>query len=103
MKAWGFEHQTHFVWVKDRRGTGYWNRNRHELLLVGTKGNIPAPAPGKQWESVIHAPVGAHSEKPAIFYELIEDYYPNLLKIELFARRRRKGWLAWGAEAPDEL
>jgi hypothetical protein len=34
--------------------------------------------------------------------EASDDYFPNLLKIELFARRRRKGWLAWGAEAPDE-
>ena len=35
MAAWGFEYQTHFVWAKDRAGTGYWFRNEHELLLVG--------------------------------------------------------------------
>jgi N6-adenosine-specific RNA methylase IME4 len=100
MTAWGFEYKTNFVWVKDRAGTGYWNRNQHELLLVGTRGNIPAPAPGEQRESVIHAPVGAHSEKPALFYELIESYFPNLPKMELFARGRRDGWDAWGLEAP---
>jgi N6-adenosine-specific RNA methylase IME4 len=100
MAAWGFAYKTNFVWVKDRSGTGYWNRNQHELLLVGTRGNIPAPAPGEQWESVIHAPVGAHSEKPAAFYELIESYFPNLPKMELFARSRRQGWHAWGLEAP---
>jgi hypothetical protein len=44
----------------------------------------------------------AHSEKPDWGYELIEDYFPNLPKIELNARRRRDGWDAWGFEAPDD-
>ena len=41
MAAWGFAYETQFVWVKDRVGTGYWFRNRHELLLVGVKGENP--------------------------------------------------------------
>jgi hypothetical protein len=96
-------------------GTGYWFRNAHELLLVGTRGNVPAPAPGTQWASVVdHPPIRSrdlgegdsrkikHSAKPTIFHELIEAYFPNLPKIELNARRRRRGWDAWGAEAPDD-
>jgi N6-adenosine-specific RNA methylase IME4 len=51
---------------------------------------------------VIEAPRGAHSEKPAIFYELIEHYFPNLPKIELNARKRRKGWDSWGTLEFDE-
>jgi N6-adenosine-specific RNA methylase IME4 len=100
MSAWGFTYRTHFVWLKDKAGTGYWNRNRHELLLVGTRGNIPAPAPGTQSPSVIEAPVGAHSAKPEAFLELIETHFPNLPKIELNARKRREGWSAWAFEAP---
>ncbi len=64
LDAWGFEHKTILTWAKARIGTGYWNRNQHELLLVGSRGNIPAPAPGTQWPSVIEAPVDAHSAKP---------------------------------------
>ncbi|WP_051231139.1 MT-A70 family methyltransferase [Kaistia adipata] len=101
MEGWGFEYKSHFIWLKDRTGTGYWNRNKHELLLVGTRGGIPAPAPGEQWPSVIEAPVGAHSAKPEIFAELIEAYFPNLPKIELNARRARPGWDVWGLEAPE--
>jgi hypothetical protein len=49
---------------------------------------------------VIDAPVGAHSEKPAIFAEMIESWYPDLPKIELFRRGpARPGWAAWGYEA----
>lgn len=100
MEAWGFTYKSHFIWNKDKIGTGYWNRNKHELLLVGTRGNIPAPAMGEQAHSVIDAPVRLHSEKPAAFYLLIENYFPNLPKIELNARRARPGWEAWGLEAP---
>lgn len=99
MEAWGFAYKSHFIWNKDKIGTGYWNRNKHELLLVGTRGNVPAPAMGEQAHSVIDAPVRLHSEKPASFYLLIENYFPNLPKIELNARRARAGWERWGNEA----
>jgi N6-adenosine-specific RNA methylase IME4 len=101
MVAWGFAYKSHRVWVKDKTGLGYWFRNQHELLLVGTRGDIPAPAMGTQWGSVFEAPRGKHSEKPAEVYDLIEHYYPTLPKIELNARVARSGWDNWGAEAPE--
>jgi N6-adenosine-specific RNA methylase IME4 len=49
---------------------------------------------------VIEAPVGKHSEKPEIFLKMIEEYFPNLPKIELNRRgKARDGWKAWGLEA----
>lgn len=99
MAAWGFAYKSHCIWIKDRVGTGYWFRNAHEILLVGSKGTIPAPAMGSQWPSTIEATVGRHSAKPERFYELIEEYFPNLRKIELNARIARTGWDAWGNEA----
>lgn len=98
MAAWGFTYKTNFVWVKDRVGTGYWNRSRHELLLVGTRGRVPAPAYGEQYDSVIEAARERHSAKPAAAAEMIEDIFPNLARIELFARGPRLGWEVWGNE-----
>jgi N6-adenosine-specific RNA methylase IME4 len=105
MEAWGFDYKSQFVWAKDRAGTGYWNRNQHELLLVGTRGHIPAPAPGTQANSVIEAALAEHSAKPDVFLELIERYFPTLPKIELNRRGpARPGWAAWGNEAQlDEV
>ena len=97
MAAWGFVYRSQCIWVKDRIGTGYWVRNQHEILLIGTRGNIPAPS--QPWSSVITAPRGAHSEKPAIFYEMIEAYFPNLPRLELFARGPREGWTVHGNES----
>jgi N6-adenosine-specific RNA methylase IME4 len=104
MAAWGFAYKSSFAWAKNRMGTGFWNRNKHELLLIGTRGHVPAPAMGTQAASLIEAPVGRHSEKPAVFYEIIERYFPTLPKIELHARGlvARPGWDAWGLEAPTD-
>lgn len=99
MKAWGFVYKSHCVWYKDRLGTGYWFRNKHELLLVGTRGDVPAPAPGEQSESVLNADVGKHSKKPVMFAEMIEKMFPNSSRLEMFARNKRDGWDAWGNEA----
>lgn len=100
MAAWGFDYVSHQVWRKDRIGTGYWFRNQHELVLVGTRGDVPAPAPGQNVASVFDAPLGAHSAKPEAVHELIERWYPTLPKIELNRRGPpRPGWDAWGNEA----
>lgn len=97
MAAWGFEYRGCEVWVKPSIGMGVWTRNRHELLLIGRKG-AASPAPRRRLlDSVIEAPRGAHSEKPAVVYERLERLYPNLSKLELFARGTpRRGWTAWG-------
>ena len=101
MVAWGFKYVSHCIWLKTTgRGTGYWFINKHEILLVGTRGKPPAPAPGTQPLSVIEAPRGRHSAKPEIFAEIIERMFPTVPKIELYRRGpARPGWSAWGAEA----
>lgn len=98
MNAWNFEYKTSMVWVKDKVGMGYYSRGQHELLLIGTRGEISVPAPAKRRDSVIFAPVGNHSEKPEIVYEIIESMYPGRNYLELFARSKREGWTAWGLE-----
>jgi N6-adenosine-specific RNA methylase IME4 len=102
----GFRYVSHYVWGKDKVGLGRWNRNKHELLLLGVKGNVPCPAPGTQSDSLIMAPRREHSAKPECFLEMIQQYFPNMPKIELNRRGPvRPGWAAWGNEAlpNDEL
>jgi|SRR5215831_3229972 len=96
--AWGFAYKSNVVWVKDQIGLGYLVRNQHELLLIATRGDIPTPPPARRPASVISAPRREHSRKPDEAYELIERMYPELPRIELFARQARPGWAAWGNE-----
>jgi N6-adenosine-specific RNA methylase IME4 len=100
--AWGFTYKRHAVWVKDWIGLGYFVRSPHELLLVATRGDMPSPSPANRPSSVIDAPRRGHSRKPDEAYEMIEQMYPELPKIELFARHTRPGWDAWGNEIPRE-
>jgi len=103
IEAWRFTYKSELVWVKPSIGPGIYARNRHEKLLIATRGNYPAPEPTCRCDSVIEAPRGRHSEKPAIFYDLIERMYPHARgRLELFARGRpRPGWTAWGNQVEE--
>lgn len=100
MEAWGFSYETSAVWDKMRIGMGYYFRQQHEHLLLGTKGSPRVPLPRNRPPSILRAPRGKHSQKPAKVYELIERMYPHFAKIELFARptQLRPGWTFWGNE-----
>ena len=100
LTAWGFEYKTNAVWVKHLQGLGFFVRGQHEHLLIATKGDIPCPLPANRPSSVIDSPRREHSRKPDEAYELIERMYPDLPKIELFARSAREGWASWGNQAP---
>ncbi len=100
MKLRGFAYVTNYAWGKDKIGPGYWNREKHELLLVGRRGKVVPPAMGEQYESLQIAPRREHSRKPEWVYEMIERHFPNVPKLELNARHARPGWHVWGNEAP---
>jgi N6-adenosine-specific RNA methylase IME4 len=100
MDDWGFAYRSHMVWDKgELSGLGYWLRNRHELLLIGTRGRPPAPAEGTQWPSLIQASRAGHSTKPGFAHAFAETFWPSLAKVELFARSPRLGWSVWGNQA----
>jgi len=100
MELRGFEYKSHYVWEKPSIGKGRWHREKHEILLIGTRGSPPCPAPGTQWASVIQAPRGEHSQKPDIFLEMLEQYFPTCVRVELNRRGPpRPGWIGWGNEA----
>lgn len=101
MEACGFTYVHHWIWDKVDIGTGYWGRDRHELLLIGRRGEVACPLPEMLPPTVYVEKKGEHSAKPEYFAEQIEKFYPNLPKLELNARRRRPGWDVWGYEAGE--
>jgi N6-adenosine-specific RNA methylase IME4 len=97
MWMWGYRYKSQAVWVKDRIGTGYWFRNAHELLLVGTRGKPKAPAPANRPSSTLFANQTVHSAKPPIVHSMIERMVDGPY-LELFGRQKREGWTVWGDE-----
>jgi N6-adenosine-specific RNA methylase IME4 len=101
IKAWDFNYRTDMVWIKDKIGMGYHVRERHEGLLIAKRGELPPPPVEARPASVVEAPRREHSAKPPIFYDLIDQMYPNVRKIELFGRapEARPNWWTWGNQA----
>ncbi|EHK56931.1 MT-A70 family methyltransferase [Allomesorhizobium alhagi] len=106
MEAWGFTFKSFWGWKKvypgEQLGTGYWSFDNLELLLIGTRGDVPAPLPGTQPQKCTEHPVAAHSAKPDWYAEQIERLYPGVPKLEMFCRSPRPGWDHWGFEAGEE-
>lgn len=100
-RAWGFEPQTLITWDKELLGLGYWVRDVTEHVLIATRGKPPQPEPVDRPESLFtKRRTRKHSEKPDAIHALLELWFPEISKIELFARSGREGWTPWGHEAP---
>lgn len=98
LEAWGFSYVSQMVWVKDRPATGFWVRNRHEIVYIAKRGKPKCPRPAPFPDSVMQGQQREHSRKPDSLHTQIEAAFPKARKLEMFARERRPGWSAWGNE-----
>jgi N6-adenosine-specific RNA methylase IME4 len=96
--AWGLKYVSQLIWCKNKIATGYWARGQHEIVLICKVGKFPCPKPAPFASSLIHAPVGRHSEKPSALHDRIDSVWPDHAKIEIFSRMERHGWDAMGNE-----
>jgi N6-adenosine-specific RNA methylase IME4 len=93
--GWGFKHSQTLTWCKPRNGIGPGGAfsNTTEFVLFCRRGHLAyqdrLDTTWWQW------PRGAHSVKPAAFYDLVERVSPGPY-VELFARAPRLGWSSWG-------
>ena len=99
-EAWGFRYCGTLTWCKTPRGTGQGGLYcpTTEFLLHCRKGGMPQ---GKKrldstWWNV-KRPHNSHSTKPEFFQDMIE-LVSDAPRLEMFARRRRLGWSAFGNE-----
>jgi N6-adenosine-specific RNA methylase IME4 len=103
LTTWGFTLQGEVIWAKTTQdgkkihfGGGNYLRMAHEILYLGTRGDLPRQSKGVP--SVILAPRGSqYSEKPAIFRDHIEQFSPGPY-LELFGRKAVPGWTVRGNE-----
>lgn len=110
LNAWGFEAMSMLTWAKYNLeryrktgrsggygGVGFWFLGNAEFCIVAKKAGMPSIRTG--YSSLIVAPKTGHSEKPDNIHELCESRFPGPY-VEIFGRRRRKGWKVLGDEAP---
>jgi N6-adenosine-specific RNA methylase IME4 len=100
MRAWGFVFKASAVWDKGIQGMGLIFRNWHEVILYGSRGDMPGPVFVPP--SIFRFARGEHSVKPPEIRQAIEQMYPDYLepaRLELFARGSVEGWTTYGFEA----
>lgn len=80
-------------------------RYGHEYLLYFYRGKLTPVAREERGKihTVFTEQVKRHSQKPEISYQIIERLYPNLNKLEMYARIKRDGWDIWGNELPNDV
>lgn len=87
-------------------GMGRLFRQTHEICLIGINNTkIYKQLQNKSQRSVSFAENLKHSAKPEALQNSLETMFPNLtgLKVELFARRQKSGWLCLGNQSPISM
>ncbi len=108
-RAWGFKPKTILTWVKTHHGdparvsmkTGYYFRGATEHAIFCVRGSLRLKTTEGVPTAFLWPRIARHSVKPEAFLDLVERCSPGPY-LEMFARRRREGWEAWGNQAPQE-
>lgn len=107
-ESWGFEYRTLLTWVKTTTqgrptegGMGWYFRGATEHVLYATRGKAGI-ASSRRESNLIMAPRTRHSVKPDELQERIERVIDGPY-LELFARRVRPGWHAWGNQIDSSV
>jgi N6-adenosine-specific RNA methylase IME4 len=107
LNYWSFKYKTKgFTWIKinkngsPRINPGYYTASNSEDCIIAIKGknNGRFTPHVKMINQVIFESLREHSRKPDSVRHYIELMYPELSKIELFARQKFDNWDSWGNE-----
>jgi len=104
MKAWGFDYATiGFIWDKQRLNPGYYTLSQCEICIIGKLNRIPKPRGARNIQQLVSIKRTRHSQKPGEVRERIVQMFPKQNKLEMFARRKAKGWDSWGNEVKSQI
>jgi len=71
--------------------------------MIATKGSVPEVPYDARPSSVLKFKRREHSRKPDEVYQIIDQMYPELSKVELFCRGEpAQGWTGWGNECTQQ-
>jgi N6-adenosine-specific RNA methylase IME4 len=100
LQTWAFSFRGLFIWKKPL-GLGRHVRSEAEFLLWGGRHGAPMVEPTNCPRQIqVWKPPGGHSEKPEGAYDLIRELSVGP-RLDVFARRRRDGFDAWGDDLPE--
>lgn len=117
LRGQGFKLKTIVTWhkVRSKGGNAYLPasgpvRNCSEMMIIAARGRgLPINREAEKFSSIVTIERSEHSAKPAFFREMLARLYPltwsgrRTVKLEGFARDRKRGWNVWGNQAPKKM
>lgn len=110
IQAWGFRYVTiAFVWSKKTTTgkqvatLGAWTMKNCEVCLLGIRGHMLQYKKSNREYQQVDALRTNHSAKPEDVRLRIQRIFPDLPRIELFARERVAKWDCWGNEVDCDI
>jgi site-specific DNA-methyltransferase (adenine-specific) len=110
IQNWGFHYKTLlFEWIKTNEngtpymGMGSYTRANCEPLLLAFRSRSGIAPRVRNISNVLFARRQIHSRKPDLAYQRIEQLWPDVSRLELFARHKRDGWDVWGNEVESDV
>jgi N6-adenosine-specific RNA methylase IME4 len=74
-----------------------------EICLIGKIHKIPQPRGARNIRQLVSIERTRHSQKPGEVRDRISEMFPKQNKLEMFARKKYKGWDAWGNEVKSQI
>lgn len=103
VRAWGFTPKSILTWGKVKKDdltspsmkVGHYLRGATEHAILAVRGRTPKPS--KAVPTLLLTPrLQTHSSKPDEFFTDVAEVISPGPRLEMFARRTRRGWDAWG-------
>ncbi len=98
LDAWEFAYRSTLTWCKPQIGLGNYLRSATEHVLFATRGSLPIER--RDVPTFFVAGRQRHSQKPDEFFDIVLTCSPGP-RLEMFSRKKRDGFEAWGLEAGD--
>ncbi len=95
----GYRLHARMIWDKNNGiAPAFSVRYCHEYLTWFYKPKFTPVSVGSRGKtsSVFRESAREHSRKPECVYEAIQQWFPDLTKMDVFSRQKRNGWLQFG-------
>jgi N6-adenosine-specific RNA methylase IME4 len=101
MIARGYKRHARLIWDKKNGvAPAFSIRYSHEYVVWWYKPRFTQVAKAYQGKktTVFQGPPREHSRKPDEFYSMVNRWFPEATKVDIFSREYREGWDQWGDE-----
>ena len=90
VRKWGFKYVTHFVLPLGKALMQDFVQERHDVLILATRGEVTTPALEDLPSTVL--PEVSGPDRPEAVFAMIEQLFPETAKVQICPRQPRAGW-----------